>query len=284
MRLAIGSYVGDGVDNRQIGGVGFQPDVLFVKCDCGRPGVARTSTMTGDAAKVLNSISGLDPDLIQSLDADGFTIGSDIKVNNAGQTHHWVAMKAGSHLALGTYVGDGSDDRSITGTGFQPAFVATLGNGNDSMFRPATVAGDASYRFVGSSKLADRIQALEPDGFQIGTNQDANLTGITYHYVAWMAGANAVQNTYIGDGTDDRSISGVGFQPQLVWVKRDTTNQSTWRPESVSGDLSLYWSGTAGNPNRIQALEADGFQVGTNAQVNTSGATYHYVAFKDDGS
>ncbi len=94
---------------------------------------------------------------------------------------------------------------------------------------------------------------------------------------------NAVQNTYIGDGTDDRSISGVGFQPQLVWVKRDTTNQSTWRPESVSGDLSLYWSGTAGNPNRIQALEADGFQVGTNAQVNTSGATYHYLALKDGG-
>jgi len=284
MRLATGSYVGDGVDDRQITGVGFQPDVVLVKCDCGRPGVARTSTMTDDAAKVLNSTGALQPNLIQSLDADGFTVGSDPKVNNSGKTHHWVAMKAGSHLTLGTYVGDGTDDRSIAGIGFQPAWVATFGDGNDSIFRPATAAGDASYRFPGTSKLADRIQTLEPDGFQIGTNQDVNLTGITYHYVAWKAGANAVQSTYIGDSADDRSINGVGFQPEMVWVKRDTTNQSIWRPDSVSGDASLYWSGTAASPNRIQALEADGFQVGTSGQVNNSGKTYHYIAFKDDGS
>ena len=283
MRLATGTYTGDGADNRAITGVGFQPDIVFTKCDCLRPGVVRTSTMVGDAAKAVNSAGTLQPNYIQSLDADGFTIGSNPRVNIAGQPFYWVAMKAGDELKLGTYVGDGTDNRSITGVGFQPVFVATFGDGNDSIFRPATVAGDASYRFVASSKLANRIQALEADGFQIGTDADVNLSGVTYHYVAWNASTNVTQTSYVGDSTDNRSITGVGFQPQMMWVKRDTSSQSRWRPGSVTGDLSFQWDNTAGSSNRVQALEADGFQVGTSSQVNMSGNTYHYIAFKDGG-
>jgi hypothetical protein len=282
--LATGTYTGDGVDGRQITGAGFQPDVVFIKCDCTQPGIARTSTMVGDAAKVLNDTGALQPNLVESLDANGFTIGSDLGVNGSGDTYYWVAMKAGTALVLDTYVGNDTDNRSITGVGFQPVWVATFGDGNDSIFRPATLAGDASYRFVGAAKLTDRIQALESDGFQVGTDPDVNLTGVTYHYLAWNSSADVSQSSYVGDGTDDRSIPGVGFQPQMVWVKRDPSIESTWRPGSVSGDLSLLWSATAGTSNLIQALEADGFQVGNDGQVNANGQTYHYIAFKDSGS
>ena len=33
-------------------------------------------------------------------------------------------------------------------------------------------------------------------------------------------------------------------------------------------------------PSGIQALQAHGFQVGTNCRVNTNGTTYNWVAFK----
>ena len=58
---------------------------------------------------------------------------------------------------------------------------------------------------------------------------------------------------------------------------------ATQAQQSLSGDASFRWNATAGSPNRIQALEADGFQVGTSDQVNKSGETYHYIAFKDGG-
>lgn len=283
MRLATGTYSGNGADNRAITGVGFQPDVVFIKCDCTQFALARTSTMAGDATKVLGNAGGLAPNHVQTLDADGFTVGNSTNVNVSGNTYYWTAFKAGDELKLGTYVGDGTDNRSITGVGFQPVWVGTLGDGDNSILRPASVAGDASYLFTGTGPIANRIQAMEADGFQVGSNLNVNEAGTTYHYIAWDASANVTQTTYTGDGTDNRSITGVGFQPGMVWSKRDVGNQAAWRPESVSGDLALRWNATVALNNSIQALEPDGFQVGARLLVNASGSPYHYIAFKDGG-
>jgi len=283
MRLATGSYNGNDGSNRSITGLGFQPDLVFVKCDCGEAGIARTSTMVGNAAKRLNSNGGLQSNLIRSLIADGFRVGDDDAVNKGGDTYYWSAFKAGDELELGTYAGDGSDNRSITGVGFQPVWVATFGDGNDSVFRPATLAGDNSYGFTGTSKLSNRIQALEADGFQIGSNADVNLSSVTYHYVAWKASANVTQSSYAGNGADNRSITGIGFQPLMAWVKRDPSAQAVWRPQSLAGDETLRWNATATLANRIQAFEVTGFQIGSNGNVNFNGDTYHHIAFKDGG-
>jgi hypothetical protein len=284
--LATGSYAGNGVDNRAIPGVGFRPDLVLIKCQCPRPGAARTSTMTGDASKPLSSAGGLAADLIQSLDAGGFTLGQDALVNRSGETYYWAAMKSGGAMALGTYVGDGADNRSIAASGglpFQPIWVATFGDGNDSVFRPGSVAGDNSYLISGSSNLANRIQQMQPTGFQVGSDRDVNQTGAAYHYVAWQGGGNSKQSSYPGNGADNRSMSAVGWQPQLVWVKGNDASQAVWRPESVSGDLSLGFGGSAASSNQIQVLEPLGFQLGSNIQVNRNGQTYHYLALRDDG-
>ncbi|MGH7484096.1 MAG: DUF7483 domain-containing protein, partial [bacterium] len=281
MRVATGSFLGNAADDRAITGVGFRPDLVIAKCDCGQNAVIRTSTMIGDASKDPNLGAALAPDYIQSLDADGFTVGTSNKVNNSGKTIYWVAMKAGDELHLGTYVGDGTDNRSITGFGFQPAFVLTMADGNESVFRPASVAGDSSFRVAGSSSLANRIQAILADGFQVGSDQDVNLAGTAYHYVLWKASANITQSSYVGDGVDGRSVTGVGFQPAFVWIKESIGSSSAFRPASASGDLSFNWGNSAGATNKIKALQPDGFQVGTNAQVNSSSSTYNYTAFKD---
>jgi hypothetical protein len=279
--LATGSFTGNGVDNRTITGVGFTPDVVIVKCDCGQDGVVRTSTMVGDATKWISNTGVLVADRIQSLDSGGFTVGTDAQVNASGSVYHWTAMKAGANLKVGTYVGNATDNRSISGVGFQPVWVMTLGDGQDSIFRPGTVSGDASYVVDGSGQVADRIQAIESDGFQIGANAAINKSATTYHYIAWKAGASVVvQTSYVGNGVDNRSITGVGFQPTFVWVKRDTANASEWRPATLSGDNSFTWIAAAA-VNGIQLLESGGFQVGSNAKVNTSGATYHYLALKN---
>lgn len=284
MRLVTGSYTGDGADSRQITGVGFQPDVVMIKADDNRAGVIRTSTMVGDAAKDVGSAGSLGANLIESLDSDGFTVGSDNKVNRSGKDYYWVAMKAGSDLSVGTYVGDGSDDRSITGVGFQSVWVITMGDGDKAIFRPASLTGDNSYRITDQGKRTDHIQALEAGGFQIGRNNEVNRSGTTFHYIAWAPSSQVVQSSYTGDGNDDRSITGIGFQPEMIWVKRDDNKHSVWRPASISGDNTLYWRNSDADADRIQALESDGFQVGKNDDVNKNNKTYHYLALRDGGS
>ena len=70
-----GSYLGDGLDSRIITGVGFTPDVVIIKGDQALEAVIRTSTMSGDASKPVIASLGIGPDMVQSLDTDGFTWG-----------------------------------------------------------------------------------------------------------------------------------------------------------------------------------------------------------------
>ena len=110
-----------------------------------------------------------------------------------------------------------------------------------------------------------------------------NQSGVTFHYMTWDASANVTQSTYDGDGNDDRSITGVGFLPALVWVQQEAAARARWRTASIAGDLSLSFNGSIARANRIQALEIDGFQVGTQAQVNRNNRTYHSLALRDGG-
>ena len=102
-QMTTGSYPGDGQPSQSIAGVGFQADVLIIKgADASQKSVIRMSTMTGDASKNINS-SGMLTNNIQSLDADGFTVGSDANVNNSGTTYYWMAFKANpGELHVGT--------------------------------------------------------------------------------------------------------------------------------------------------------------------------------------
>jgi hypothetical protein len=284
MRLATGSYVGSGVDDRQIAGIGFQPDVVIIKAATNQAGVMRTSTMSGDRAKVLGSTGALLSNCIQSIGADGFTVGTDARVNAWGTAYYWVAMKAGSDLAVGSYVGNGADNRSITGVGFQPIWVVTLGDGSDSAFRPGPLPGDNSYLMTGSAASANLIQALQADGFQVGSDAAVNQSGTTFHYIAWATSPQVNAGNYTGNHNDNRSITGAGFAPQMTWVKRTGTRPSVWRPASLSGDASLFWGATTLGSDRIQALESDGFQVGTDQDVNTNGQVYYYLNLRDGGS
>jgi len=283
MLLVTGSYLGNGTDNRVISGVGFQPDVVIIKAVTNRAGVIRTSTMSGDRSKNVTSNGALSSNVIQSLTADGFTVGTDTTVNTSGTTYYWVAMKTGNDLTVGSYVGNGADDRSITGAGLQPVWVVTLADGDDSVFRPGPAAGDASYLMNGTAVVTNRIQALQADGFQVGSSVNVNENGTTFHYIAWAASSRVSTGSYTGNGADNRSISGIGFQPQMAWIKRSDAQASVWRPQIVSGDATLFWTATAAASDRIQALQADGFQVGTNAQVNTNLSTYYRLALRDGG-
>jgi len=91
--------------------------------------------------------------------------------------------------------------------------------------------------------------------------------------------------SYTGNGADNRAITGgVGFQPDVVIIKSNTAQLAVMRTSTMVGDASKeLCAATAFQTNRIQSLDPGGFTVGTNAQVNSSGVTYYWVAFRDDG-
>jgi hypothetical protein len=83
---------------------------------------------------------------------------------------------------------------------------------------------------------------------------------------------------YTGNATDDRSITGVGFQPDFSWVKRRDSAGSHRLKDSIRGAtktlISNSTSAESTEANVFQAFEADGFQLGSDSVLNASGATY----------
>ena len=107
---------------------------------------------------------------------------------------------------------------------------------------------------------------------------------MTYHYIAWKSATGKQKfNGYSGDGTDNRDITGVGFQPYYVILKDVSSAQDTVHHPASLGlavDNTMYFKASATlDANRIQALQSDGFQVGNDTDSNKNGDCYAYFAW-----
>src|SRR6266446_57512 len=287
MQLASGSYTGNGLAGRAITGVGFQPDAVIIKGTAAQPAVMRTATMAGDAAKELAAATDLRGGRIQSLDGDGFTIGTHAEVNGSGVTYFWTAFKddGGGDFRVGSYVGPGRDNLAIGGLGFRPSYVIVMPDRNErAVQRSSAMVGDYSLMFDNTGPKPNYVQALQADGFQVGTDARVNASGATYHYAAWkqVSGQMGV-GSYTGSAVDNRSITGVGFRPDYLIVKAGVNSIGVHRSAALAGDSTLTFSAAVNPSNAIQALEADGFQVGTASTINGAGATYFWMAFGAPG-
>jgi hypothetical protein len=283
--MITGSYMGDGTDDRAITGVGFQPDLVIVKSERNYHAVARTSTMTGDAAKPMEGSNAVDSDLIESLDADGFTVGSANAVNRSGYMHYWAAFRAVSgRMEVGTYVGDGTSGRAFTGMSLSPALVIVIPENDDPVIHKSTLASQ-SYDFGNGNPMSNCVlDPLLSDGFRVGDDSGVNQGGIVYHYLCWsnVAGLQAFGG-YTGDGGDDRDMHVLSFEPEYCIVKCTSQKQSAvHRTASLSGDETLYFRTSWNDSDEIQALLPDGFQLGGGTEVNRSNREYTYYAWARD--
>lgn len=79
---------------------------------------------------------------------------------------------------------------------------------------------------------------------------------------------------YTGDGTSSNAITGVGFQPDWVWIKQRTDATSHQLFDVIRGATKIIKSDTTGaevtNTNTLTSFDSDGFTVGTANAVNGS--------------
>jgi len=96
-------------------------------------------------------------------------------------------------------------------------------------------------------------------------------------------------NTMIwsGDGNNPRTISGVGFQPDLNWIKLRSGTDSHHIFDAVRGAGERIMSdSTSGEESSSAhtAFTSDGFTISDNGAVNGSGSTYIAWNWKANGS
>ncbi len=90
---------------------------------------------------------------------------------------------------------------------------------------------------------------------------------------------------YDGDGQDNRTVTGVGFDPDLIWVKETTgtggSTVSDWLIQDTNKGIT--WSGNSNNrdawtnDSRVKSTNSDGFVTGNDNTIN--GSSKDYVAW-----
>jgi hypothetical protein len=295
--VVTGSYTPGNGTSQSITSLGFQPDVVIVKQESisltGKIAFIKTSSMPSNNSKAMTGGTAFVTTAITSLDAGGFTVGSNTAVNENNatpRTYHFIAFKASpSTMKVGTYNGNGSATGPvITGLGFSPELVFIMSAGTGEAIHQSTASSGNAFSFTSTANTTGLL-TLGTDGFSItSTNSRVNTSGTAYYYIAWneIPGFMDVGTyTAAASATDNRNITGVGFEPEYAIVK-ETTNarDAVMKPASTGSsiDTNFFFAvGTATSaPNEIQALQVDGFQIGTDYQVQEPSQPYVYYAWK----
>ena len=83
---------------------------------------------------------------------------------------------------------------------------------------------------------------------------------------------------YTGNNTTDTAITGIGFQPDWVWVKRRSSTQFHGLVDSVRGATKQLASNSSNaedtNTESLKSFDSDGFTIGTSPRLNASSETY----------
>jgi hypothetical protein len=308
--MAVGSYTGDGTDNRSITGYGSgsTPNFVIIKnatslTTASRNAIMGNTNSDGDHASYIASATANVVNGLQKLQDNGFQVGALANANESSQTIYWAAfggaaaLPAGSgafDMATGSYTGNGTS-QSITSLDFSPDLVIIKDSSTGlGVFRTSLMAADnTAYLASATANFTGGITSLASDGFSIGASSTVNTSSSTYY---WQAFGNAYKPTtrtgsadfavgaHTGNGIDSRDINELPFQPDMIAIKRSGATAGTWRSSANTGDQSSFFAATAEAANRVQSLNTFGYQIGTQAEVNSSGNLYNWFAFKNDSN
>lgn len=225
---------------------------------------------------------------ITSLDANGFTVGTSTSVNTNGSIYFYIALRdnGAGDFYVGNYTGNNTDDRTIdasAGISGTPNVVITMSEAAQRAAWCSSTMTAGQSQTTNEAQTTNLIQALSSGGFQVGTDLTVNEDTVDFHYMVFKDVANVFKAfSYTGNGSDNTSITGVGFRSHNMCVQNASAGAEIMviRFKAQAGDLSndLQASEAA---NLIQRFESDGMQVGNDSQVNTSTVVYHGFAMRD---
>jgi hypothetical protein len=291
--MKTGTYTGTG-SNQTITGIGFRPDLVIIKDNTTQLAVFRTSMMQGDITAHMSSGASDFALGITSLNADGFSLGTNTITNTNALTYQYQAFgnaynpytnSGASDFAVGLYYGNVIDNRNIKELPFNPSFIAIKRNaGSVGVFRTSANNGDQTNYFGAAAQTSNIIQSFTGNNFQIGTGIESNAGGSNYRFFAFAAGSQFRVGIYTGNGIDNRDITAPAFDVGLAWIKRSNGVAAVFRSNTLVGDVTQYFVATANAAGRIKAFISNGFRLGTQIEVNANSGVYYYAAWKDPNS
>lgn len=259
-------YTGNG-STQSITGVGFQPDLVWVK---NRPVNAnhRLFDSVRGASKVLfpsnTDAEVTDAGGMTSFDADGFSIGANqvndntntfvawnwktgsaAVTNTSGTISSQVSASPTAGISVVTYTGNGTSGATVGhGLGVAPAMYIIKRRSsteNWCTYHKALGATKAVFLNLTDAQNTNSVffNNTEPTSlvFSIGNNTSVNASGSTYvaHCFSEITGFSKF-GSYTGNGSTDGAFIYLGFRPAFFIVKLTSSGIENWTMHDSTRD------------------------------------------------
>ena len=319
--FSIVTYTGNGSASQTVGhGLNSAPEIILAKPNIVSSWAVYTATTGTNKILELNSTAAEQTISnywgTSSPSATTFGVApSNANNNSSGNSvFAYCFHSVAGFSKIGSYTGTGAAGNAQN-TGFEPAFVLikrTDSSGAWSLYdNKRNTTNPRNLKLVPNSDAAENVAGTTyqlnffTNGFEfLGGGSDLNASGGTFIYLAFAADPDTTSptladsfntTTYTGNGSS-QSITGLGFKPNLVWIKqRNGTNpHGLW--DSVRGAGKLIKSNTTeaqtGNAgDLLGSFDSDGFQVNRNYlqytaydNTNYNPGTYVAWAWKANGN
>jgi hypothetical protein len=245
---------------------------------------------------------------VTAFNSNGFSVGEGTGSNGSGATYvSWTFREQPKFFDIVTYTGNQTAGRTVAhNLGSVPGFIAckridtpdewfcyhrSLGPSQQILLNSDAAAGTNNNQWSNTAPTSSV--------FSLGTDSGANGTGGTYvaYLFAHDAGGFGLSGTdnvitcgsYTGNGSLTGPVITLGYEPQLVLLKRSSGIREWFILDTTRGLT------TAGNINGLcpQSTVAEfsagsflaptstGFQLKTSSvDMNGSGSTYIYIAIR----
>ena len=254
---------------------------------------------------------------ISSFDSGGWTMGGNGLMNNSGSTYVGWTWKAGgipTYDTSGTlpafvsanqnagfsvvrWKGNENANQTVPhGLGAAPelAFIKQL-DGTRDWTIPLLLSGYSTGNVLefDTDALTDdnnKWSAISSSLLTVGASPYTNGNGSPYigYFFRSITGFSKI-GYYSGTGGSSRSFTGLGFQPDFIMIKCTSANSTRWHIyDSARGAAKrLLWNSDGAEFNEVsvgndglRSFDSDGWTVGNDGDLNGSGRTFLYMAFK----
>jgi hypothetical protein len=186
----VGYYWGTGLGHSE---TGMGSNKFYLVRENGSDGTARMrySTYGSDTTSYVTT-SAVVANNITTIDADGITIGTDNAINKVSKRYYYVAIDTVlGYCWQDKYLGDEAATHEVNATTAQPNFV--IFNATDEVsqrvFRTSAEAENSCLPFSALIEYSDAtyVKTLDADGWTVGSNAVANISGKFVHFLAIKA-------------------------------------------------------------------------------------------------
>ena len=280
-------YTGNSTDARAITGVGFAPDLVWIKNRADTDWHNLYDTVRGAGKRIAANSTSAEynsTDHMDSIDSDGFTLKDGDNTNQNGEGYVAWNWKAGgtassnsdgtitssvsanttAGFSIVTYTGNGTADATVGhGLGVAPeAVIVKKRSGTDNWQVYWIGAGTERNGYLSLSNAFNTPAQTDIWGtnvptstkFYVGTDTATNASGSTYvAYVFSGVEGYSKFGEYEGNGSTDGTFVYTGFAPAFLITRK--IPETNWHMLDIARDPSN--PNTLGLDPNLSSAEAD---------------------------